>query len=956
MFGTILALISDDFYINPSIMRYSKYFFKKLAFFLLFFSSANVFATVHIVEATEAAFNPKDISIELGDTVRFEWIEGNHAVASGENGINDEVFIAFPVNNSLPSYDLILDAPGFYPYFCAFHLDEEQTGSITVLGPEVEDCEEMFFSEYIEGSSNNKALELYNPTEQDISLSNYSIKRYNNGNTEASTEVPLEGTVKAGSVFLIVHAEAESELLNQSNLINSNIVNFNGNDALELYNGNLLIDVFGQVGEDPGDGWTIGDGLTEEATLVRKSSVTAGTTDWNIGITQWDDYDQNDFTFVGAHENTVCFTSDFSGCDQLFISEYVEGSSSNKAIEIYNPKAIAVSLDGYFLERFSNGSNDPSFIETLSGTIEPFETFVIANASADAEIAAVADVNSEFAIFDGNDAIALKFNDEIIDVVGIIGDNPGEFWQAGDGNTAENSLKRKPNVDAGSTDWAVSSSQWIALGADNFEDLGSHQSACGSVPPSIGFENATASFNESDADYEFSIIGKNLIECHDFKVVISGTATQNEDYTVTSFDQDTLSLFICPEDPQIKLVLNFIEDEISEISENIVFEIIDAVPGLALEIDEFTVTIKDDELPVGTIGEVAAINAEGVAVNLDQTYQIKGIVYGPNFFTTGLQFALLDETGGIAIYSVAEDFGYIPQEGDELLVSGVIDQFRGLVEIVPFELEVLSTGNTLKNPTVVNALDENSELDLVKLECVQLVNPADWTNEGSGFNVEITNGQNTFTMRIDDQVDLFGESAPDGSFDVIGIGWQFASTTEAPFTDGYQIYPRSKNDIIVKDVVANFSGTNEDLTYTFTATEEGADSYSWNFGDGNSATGQSVEHTFAGNGTYNVILTVIKGGCTASSNQSYVIEDTGIKDFYTAISIYPNPTKGMINISGDFNFNSITILDINGKKIIEKIIPETQNTQIEIASLPNGMYFLQLISKEGMIIEKIKKF
>ncbi len=47
-------------------------------------------------------------------------------------------------------------------------------------------CDELFFSEYVEGYANNKALEIYNPTSEPINLSEYAILRFSNGNTTAT--------------------------------------------------------------------------------------------------------------------------------------------------------------------------------------------------------------------------------------------------------------------------------------------------------------------------------------------------------------------------------------------------------------------------------------------------------------------------------------------------------------------------------------------------------------------------------------------------------------------------------------------------------------------------------------------------------------------------------------------------------------------------------------------------
>lgn len=65
----------------------------------------------------------------------------------------------------------------------------------------------------------------------------------------------------------------------------------------------------------------------------------------------------------------------------LFFSEYVEGSGNNKALEIYNPTNTAIDLTYYYVLRFSNGNS--TFAEggatRLTGTLEPYKTFVLVN-------------------------------------------------------------------------------------------------------------------------------------------------------------------------------------------------------------------------------------------------------------------------------------------------------------------------------------------------------------------------------------------------------------------------------------------------------------------------------------------------------------------------------------------------------------------------------------------------
>lgn len=200
--------------------------------------------------------------------------------------------------------------------------------------------------------------------------------------------------------------------------------------------------------------------------------------------------------------------------------------------------------------------------------------------------------------------------------------------------------------------------------------------------------------------------------------------------------------------------------------------------------------------PVYTIAKVTTNNADGVADSLDVPCQLQGIVYGINIrgAGNGLQFTIIDaENNGIGVFSSTKDFGYTVAEGDEVIVRGMIDQFNGLTQIIPDTLWRVSQNNTLVAPTVVTTLDESTESQLVLIENVSLVDPNDWSNSGTGFNVDITNGMDTFLMRIDADTDIFGLDAPSGTFDITGIGGQFDFST--PLDGGYQILPRSIQDI-----------------------------------------------------------------------------------------------------------------------------------------------------------------
>ncbi|ASS48107.1 MAG: hypothetical protein A3D31_00540 [Candidatus Fluviicola riflensis] len=183
-----------------------------------------------------------------------------------------------------------------------------------------QDCSKLFISEYVEGWSNNKALEIYNPTNQAIDLSEYFVARYSNGSASATVAnaVQLSGMVQPHDVFVASldkqdPAGSGQEAPLWDSLIartdgffspvynTSNAFYWNGNDAVMLAKGTLpasasanvttsvgfeIIDIFGKIGEDPGDAWTttapyntgLGVGVTEDHSLIRKSTVLKGVT------------------------------------------------------------------------------------------------------------------------------------------------------------------------------------------------------------------------------------------------------------------------------------------------------------------------------------------------------------------------------------------------------------------------------------------------------------------------------------------------------------------------------------------------------------------------------------------------------------------------------------------------------------------------------------------------------
>ncbi|MDC7218835.1 MAG: lamin tail domain-containing protein [Spirochaetales bacterium] len=174
----------------------------------------------------------------------------------------------------------------------------------------------LFFSEYSEGSSNNKYLEIYNGSSETVSLADYTIYRYNNGYTDASGTYSLGDATSVtelapGEMYIVANSSADDTILEQGDTALTGATWYNGDDCLQLVDGDgTVVDQIGILGEDPGSGWTVAgtEEGTKEHTLVRKSTVTSGNEgDWESSAgtseddSEWIVYDQDYWDNLGIH-------------------------------------------------------------------------------------------------------------------------------------------------------------------------------------------------------------------------------------------------------------------------------------------------------------------------------------------------------------------------------------------------------------------------------------------------------------------------------------------------------------------------------------------------------------------------------------------------------------------------------------------------------------------------------
>lgn len=164
----------------------------------------------------------------------------------------------------------------------------------------------LFFSEYIEGSSNNKALEIYNPSDAaiDLAAGGYRIQMYFNGATTVGLTVNLTGTIPSNGTYVLAHASSSPIILAIANQTSTSAF-YNGDDAVLLLRGTVVLDSIGQVGVDPGTEWGTGLTSTMDNTLVRKPSVSSGDTnpiDVFDPALEWTGYAVDTFTYLGSHD------------------------------------------------------------------------------------------------------------------------------------------------------------------------------------------------------------------------------------------------------------------------------------------------------------------------------------------------------------------------------------------------------------------------------------------------------------------------------------------------------------------------------------------------------------------------------------------------------------------------------------------------------------------------------
>lgn len=402
----------------------------------------------------------------------------------------------------------------------------------------------------------------------------------------------------------------------------------------------------------------------------------------------------------------------------------------------------------------------------------------------------------------GDDAIELFLNDAPVDVFGEI--EYAEF----DGSWSYNNGWAYRNDATGPDGTTFVPENWTFSGQGALTGVQTNAEATFPIPvgtyspeeitaPVVSFATSAVAVGEADGVIDITVTLTNPDPDNPTSVEVAlagGTAVNGVD-----FEYDSPQIVTFPagsSDPQT-VPLEIIENEIEDGDRTIELTLQNADNNALLGFDELVITILDDDftIPLYDIAELRENDADVVPVMLGELVEARGVVHGINMRPQGLQFTLIDPTDGIAVYRDSENLGYTVQEGDSVQVIGTVSFFNGLAQINAESVALIETDRPLYSPAPVTELNEETESNMVVLECVSIVDSTQWNASGSGFNVEVTDGMNSYQVRIASPVtDLYTAPAPTGILNISGIGGQFDNST--PYNTGYQLLPRYAADIV----------------------------------------------------------------------------------------------------------------------------------------------------------------
>ena len=643
----------------------------------------------------------------------------------------------------------------------------------------------LFFSEYAEGSSNNKYLEIYNGTGATVDLSEYAFPNVTNapavpGQYEYWNTFPVGASVADGDVYIIAHPSADPFILAEADHTFSFLSNGDDGYCLVIQdgswvdtnndqimqdteiNGFIHVDWIGSWDGDPGSGWDVAGVTngTQNHTLLRKETVCSGNPNplasfgVNATDSEWVVLNIDDWTYLGNHtancqgtgSPTVTVTPDLL----TGFVQFVGTPSAEQTFDVSGtnlPGDLDLTSTGDYEISLTSGTSFGTSlsIQSSNGDVAPTTVYVRLNGASEMNPA-----NGLIAV-----VIIGAVTGDTVDLEGqILNQNPSLFV---------------------SEDTLTGFSHFVGTPSDvqSFEVSGNYLT----MPVNVNF--ATAIEYGLSADPAGPFTGSLTLS------PVNGTI-------------DPTPIYVQLNGP----VQNY--NQVDSV-------IVSSTGAVDVYVNVFGQTL--DYIPY-PIGAVTSIDNDGVAESLGDFVQLEGVVHCIDFDgNEGYSFTIIDNNNeGINVFSFSDVSGYVVNEGDLILINGQIEQYNGLTEIVPDTIMVIATGMPTVTPIVVNTLGEFTESQWITIENVDFVTPIATFPTGSN-NIDVTDGTNIYTIRIDSDTDIPGSVTPQAPFNVTGVGGQYDSSS--PYLEGYQLFPCGIGSFVPSSTTGVHSSLLADLVRVF---------------------------------------------------------------------------------------------------------------------------------------------
>jgi hypothetical protein len=663
-------------------------------------------------------------------------------------------------------------------------------------------------------------------------------------------------------------------------------------------------------------------------------------------------------------------------CGDLFISEYIEGSSFNKAIEIYNPTASPINLSQYKLVVFAASTDSI----TLTGSLASGDVYVVTHSSA--SLLGITS-NTDLALglnFNGDDKIELVKSGSVIDRFGDL--NPA-------GNFAKDqTFQRKKAIEIGTL--VYSATDWNILPKDTDSLIGSHESNCICITTSDTIttsvcmgDSATngVNFYKTTGIYSDTLI--NVGGC-DSILVLNLTVEYLRDTTTTSicqgssvmFDGQTLTMTGVYSDTLLTSggcdSISMLDLTVSDYIRDTVIKIICSNDSVANGSNFYKIAgVYSDT--VQTLQGCDSISVLDLTVNAylrDTTItticQGSSVMFDGQMLTvTGVYSDTLLTSGGCDSISMLDltVSDYIRDTTSTTICNGSSIVFGGQTYTTAgYYSDTLSTSAGCDS---ISVLDLSVTSYLRDTTVTTICMGGSIVFDGQTLTMAGFYSDTLSTSGGCDSISVLNLTIGDYLRDTLdaticfGDSYMFdgQTLTTAGFYSDTLVTSGGCDSISVLNLSVTIVGNTVSVSgLTITANETNA-TYVWVDCDNNytalspAETGQSFTTTTTGN--YAVILT---NGTCVDTSACITLTTTGINDVNNEIeaSIYPNPTTDIVNVKvTQLGAYSLTVMDVAGKVVMSKTITD-ELSQLDFNGYDSGVYFITLYNENQKSTFKLK--